>query len=69
MKAAKLREQTTDELTQSARDLAAAIADLKIKRGIGEKPASSMKARNMRRDLARIQTILSERRREASRNA
>ncbi len=69
MKAAKLREQTTEELTQAARDLANGIASLKIKRGIGEKPASARGIRNMRRDLARIKTILSERRRrEASGN-
>lgn len=69
MKAAKLREQTVEELAQSARDLAAEIAAMRIKKGIGEKQTSVVKLRNMKRDLARIYTVLAGRKREASRNA
>ena len=62
MKARELREKTGAELEQSLADLQKEIFDFGMKASTGqvEKPA---RARQVRKDVARIMTILNERKR------
>ncbi len=61
MKAADLREQTEDELREQERDLSEKLFALRLQKVTGqlESPA---KIRTVRRDLARVLTVLRERR-------
>ena len=64
MKAAKLREQGNEELRQAAEDMAQEISGLRIKKGIGEGSEQPLRIRSLRRDLARVKTIMTEREQE-----
>ena len=59
MKAAKLREQTVEELRDREKELAEKLFALRLQRVTGqlESPA---KVREARRDLARVLTVLRE---------
>ena len=59
MKAAQLREQTVDELIDKERELAEQLFALRLQKVTGqiENPA---KLRLVRRDLARVLTVLRE---------
>ena len=59
MKAAELRQQTAEELHQKERDLADQLFVLRLHKVTGqlEKPS---RVREARRDLARVQTVLHE---------
>ena len=59
MKAAQLREQTVDELREKERELAEQLFALRLQQVTGqiENPA---KLRLVRRDLARVLTVLRE---------
>ena len=59
MKAAEIRELTVDDLRERARDLDDQIFRLRIQKSMGQLEAPG-KVREMRRDLARIKTILRE---------
>jgi large subunit ribosomal protein L29 len=61
MKASQMREQTLDELRDRERDLAEQLFALRLQKVTGqlEKPA---RVRQVRKDLARVLTILRERR-------
>jgi large subunit ribosomal protein L29 len=61
MKATKWREMSEDELTQRGKELAEELFNLRfqLSMGVAKNPARVGQAR---RDLARIQTILRERR-------
>jgi large subunit ribosomal protein L29 len=61
MKAAKLREQTVDELRQVHTDTARDIREFKGKRGLGDSSEQPLRIRALRRDLARVKTIMRER--------
>lgn len=61
MKAARLREQSENELDQLLRDQRGELFNLKVKRGTGDSSTPPMKARILRRDIARIETVLRER--------
>ena len=61
MKAAKLREQTDEELMNLYRETARHITELKSKQGIGDASEQPLRARTLRRDLARILTVMNER--------
>jgi large subunit ribosomal protein L29 len=59
MKAGEIRELTTDELRMRVRDLDDQLFKLRIQKAMGQLEAPA-KVRTMRRDLARIKTILRE---------
>ena len=61
MKASQMREQTTEELQDKERELADQLFALRLQKVTGqlEKPA---RVRQVRRDLARVLTILREKR-------
>ena len=63
MKASELRELTEDELRQKEEELAERLFALRLQKSIGqlEKPS---RIRNARVDLARVLTVLRERRSE-----
>ncbi|HEY2293017.1 MAG TPA: 50S ribosomal protein L29 [Thermoanaerobaculia bacterium] len=60
MKAAQMREQTTEELQDRERDLAEQLFALRLQKVTGqlEKPA---RVKQVRKDLARVLTILHQR--------
>jgi len=59
MKAAEIRELTTDDLRARVKDLDDQIFRLRIQKSMGQLEAPG-KVREVRRDLARIKTILRE---------
>jgi large subunit ribosomal protein L29 len=63
MKAAKFRDQSTEELRDRERELAEQLFALRLQKVTGqlEKPA---RVRQVRKDLARVLTILRERQAE-----
>ncbi len=64
MKAAEVRQKTPDELAESLRTLRREALNLRFQRASGQLEATS-RMREVRRDIARIQTIINERRRAA----
>ena len=60
MKASQMREQTTEELQDRERDLSEQLFALRLQKVTGqlEKPA---RVKQVRKDLARVLTILHER--------
>ncbi|MEM0898167.1 MAG: 50S ribosomal protein L29 [Verrucomicrobiota bacterium] len=60
MKITELRELTVDELSAQARDLKLEIVNLRVQQASGqlENPA---RIRTVRREIARIETVISER--------
>jgi large subunit ribosomal protein L29 len=64
MKASTLREQGNEELRQMAEDMAKELSGLRIKKGGGEGSEQPLRIRTLRRDLARVKTIMRERERE-----
>jgi large subunit ribosomal protein L29 len=60
MKASQVRDQTTEELQDRERDLSEQLLALRLQKVTGqlEKPA---RVRQVRKDLARVLTILHER--------
>ena len=63
MKAAKLREQSAEELRQMVGDMSREVADLRIKKGVGESTVQPLRRRTLRRDVARVKTVLREKER------
>ena len=61
MKAAELRDLGSDELGAKARDLTDQLFRLRIQKSMGQLEAPA-KVRTVRRDLARVQTILRQKR-------
>jgi large subunit ribosomal protein L29 len=59
MKVGEIRELTVDELHTRARDLDDQLFRLRIQKSMGQLEAPA-KVRTVRRDLARIKTILRE---------
>ena len=64
MKATDLRTRTSDELTEEAETLGKEIFNLRFQRASGQLE-NTARVRQVRRDIARIKTILGERRRQA----
>lgn len=60
MEAKQFREMNSDELAQKRRELKEEIFHLRLRRVTGQLE-SSMKLRQTRRDFARLETIMSER--------
>ena len=65
MKAADVRARTEDELTQQLETLGKEIFNLRFQRASGQLE-NTARVRAARRDIARINTILAERRRQAA---
>jgi large subunit ribosomal protein L29 len=63
-KASDLRPRTTDELTAELDTLGREIFNLRFQRASGQLE-NTARVRQARRDIARIRTILGERRRQA----
>ena len=61
MKAAELRDLGVDELGAKERDLTDQLFRMRIQQSMGQLEAPT-KIRTLRRDLARVKTILRERR-------
>lgn len=60
MRAKELRDLSSDELRQKRAECKEEIFHLKLRRATGQLE-SPMKLRQSRRDLARVETVLSER--------
>jgi large subunit ribosomal protein L29 len=65
MKPADLRTRTPDELTEQMETLGKEIFNLRFQRASGQLE-NTARVRQARRDIARIQTILGERGRQAA---
>ena len=65
MKADKIRNLTEQELQHQERDLADQLFKLKFQLNMGQ-TESLKKIRGLRKDIARVKTILGERRRAAA---
>ncbi len=65
MKAEDLRAKTDDELTDQFKDLKKEAFNLRFQRASGQLE-NTARVRQVRRDIARIKTTLTERRRAAS---
>jgi large subunit ribosomal protein L29 len=65
MKAADVRAKTHDELTEQLDTLGGEIFNLRFQQANGQLE-NTARVRQVRRDIARIKTILGERRRQAS---
>jgi large subunit ribosomal protein L29 len=64
MKASDLRVRTVDELTEQVDTLGKEIFNLRFQRASGQLE-NTARVRQVRRDIARIKTILGERQRRA----
>ncbi len=65
MKASDVRAKTADELKQQLEDLAKEAFNLRFQRASGQLE-NTARVRQVRRDIARIKTILGERQRSSS---
>jgi large subunit ribosomal protein L29 len=65
MKAADVRVKTNDELTEQLDTLGKEVFNLRFQRANGQLE-NTARVRQVRRDIARIKTILGERYRQAS---
>jgi large subunit ribosomal protein L29 len=63
MKAAEIRELTSDDLRVRVRDLDDQLFRMRIQKSMGQLEAPA-KIRQLRRDLARMKTILQEKERQ-----
>jgi len=61
MKASSLREQSTEELQLLLSDTRKELRDVSVRRSVGEASEQPLKIRSLRRDVARLLTILKER--------
>ena len=61
MKASRIREQTDEELRTLHDELTRELLELKVKGAIGEGGENPMRRRLVRRDLARLKTVMTER--------
>jgi large subunit ribosomal protein L29 len=64
-KASDLRSRTNDELSDQVETLGKEIFNLRFQRASGQLE-NTARVRQVRRDIARIKTVQSERRRQAS---
>jgi large subunit ribosomal protein L29 len=61
MRVSGLREQTDEELRQLLDESARELVDLKLKKGWGDGSTQPLRLRTLRRDIARIRTVIRER--------
>ena len=62
MRARELRELTVEELDHEAREATQALFNLRIQSGSGQQMDNVKKFGQLRRDVARIKTVLNEKR-------
>ena len=62
MKAADLRQQSVEELEQLRRDSEHELAEMRLRHGAGDGAEQPLRLRTLRREIARIKTVLRERR-------
>lgn len=60
MKPDAIREMTTEELGAELRDLKGELSELRMQQAVAP-PENPMRIRQIRRDIARIKTIMNER--------
>ncbi|MEX2481365.1 MAG: 50S ribosomal protein L29 [Gammaproteobacteria bacterium] len=63
MIASELRTKSVEELSSLLLELRRKQFNMRMQSGLGQQPARSSEVRETRRDIARIKTILEERRR------
>ena len=68
MKASDVRARTDDELTEQVETMGKEIFNLRFQRASGQLE-NTARVRQVRRDIARIKTVLGERRRQAQSSA
>lgn len=61
MKAVKLREQTDEELGGVMDQLGSELFDLRLKNKMGDTSVQPLRIRQIRKDIARVKTVLNER--------
>ena len=61
MKVATLREQTEEELRHLVRETTRHLTEMHARQGMGEGSEHPIRARELRRVLARIKTVMRER--------
>jgi len=61
MKSAKIRENSAEEVRQLERETRKQLSDLKMQKGFRGTVDNPLRIRTLRRDLARIRTIMKER--------
>jgi large subunit ribosomal protein L29 len=61
VKAIKLREQSIEELRQLRNDTRQELLALKMKKGAGDSSEQPLRVRTLRREVARMETIIRER--------
>ncbi len=66
MKTRDLRELSDEELAQQVRDGQRQLVELRLKCSVGESDESPLRLRFLRRDIARMKTIMTEREASAS---
>ena len=66
MRAKDLREQTPEELEHELRESAQAILNLRLQAASGQQLDNVKRFRELRRDIARINTVLTEKKRTQS---
>jgi large subunit ribosomal protein L29 len=68
MKAEKVREMSADELATKERELQEQLFKLRFQKSIGQLD-NALKIRETRRDIARVKTVLRQRRAQAAAQA
>jgi len=68
MKATQLREKTADELRETYDETRQALFNLQVRVDTGDGSEQPLKGRSLRRDVARIKTVLRELEREGAKN-
>ena len=63
MRAKELRELTTEELEHEVREATQALFNLRVQTGSGQQLDNVKRFRELRRDIARMKTILTEKQR------
>ncbi len=61
MKAETLREQTDEELFGVLEQLGSELFDLRLKNKMGDTSIQPLKIRQIRKDIARVKTVLTDR--------
>ena len=65
MKASEIRELSMDELIAKGNELRGEAFNVRIKRSTGQLE-NTAKAKQLRRDIARVETVMREKQREAT---
>jgi large subunit ribosomal protein L29 len=68
VKAEKVREMSSEELTAKERELSEQLFKLRFQKSIGQLD-NALKIRETRRDIARVKTVLRQRRAQAAAEA